>query len=114
MPTRLTCMTLSVPRGSERTSAQIDRVPLAGRSIVRDGDPHGGQGLSASGTLTAFRSSGGPRRQLVGSVRLGSENAPWSIEAAAVYSATCSEDPLVFETSMRRWITVPGARWSTI
>ena len=39
---------------------------------------------------------------------------PFSIVAAEGYKATCIVEPVVFETSIRRWMVVPGARWSTM
>src|ERR1700730_1549000 len=35
---------------------------------------------------------------------------PWVMAAAAGYTATCCADVVVLDTTMRRWMVVPGAR----
>src|ERR1700730_10534304 len=41
-------------------------------------------------------------------------NLPWLIAAASGYKRTCTVEAVVFEISIRRLITVPGCRWSTM
>lgn len=110
MPTRLTSMTPPPTVGAERTSAQTT--------------PYCSPGAASSGTAivtVAIRRppagmSEAPGRTDVhvdrsfGVSPAEPRNEPCSIVAAAAYRTTCATEVVVLETSIRRSMTVPGAR----
>ena len=114
MPTRLTWVTPPPALGAERASAQTTPycspgAASAGTEMVTvavNFPPAGTSGWPGTTDVHEDRSLGvfpaAPRKN------------PLSILAAAAYKAMWAVEAVVLETSIRRLITAPGLRWSTM